>query len=131
MAIDHHSNRTVQAGLVFEYLDLFDVGGARVTGVTSGDLQVKLLFGSTDTEWSLVSGVGVADINVVAGKVYCEEFEAGYYSLRFFPNRVGTWRLLLTWAAGGKTFSYLYDVTPKSEMLSAGLVSTFVKSSGG
>lgn len=130
MAIDQQSNRSVQAGLVvFEQVDLYlpdDV--TRATGVVPAGLTAKLHLGSTDTAWPVVSGVGVTDVQVAAGKLYWQEFESGYYSIRFFPNQVGMWRLLLTWNAGPKTFSYTYDVTAKPAFPGAlGLKASFVK----
>jgi len=130
MAIDQQSNRTVQAGLVvFEQVDLYlPDNTTRATGVVPANLQAKLHVGSIDTSWPLVSGVGVQDIQVSAGKVYWEEFEAGYYSLRFFPNKVGTWRLLLTWTSQSKSFSFTYDAVAKPAFPGAlGLKATFVK----
>lgn len=124
------TTRVVHSGLlVFEQVDLFlPDGKTRVQGVTAADVRVKVHVGSTDLAWPVVSGTSVADVQAAAGKVYWEEFEAGFYSVRFFPNRIGLWRLIVTWPAGNQAVSQMYDVIPKPAFPGAlGLRATFTK----
>lgn len=128
--IDYQSNRNLQAGLVlFEQVDFFlPDETTRATGILPVDLSVKLQLGATSLTWPVVSGVGVPDVRVAAGKVYWEEFEAGFYSIRLFPNQVGVWRLIVTWTAGDQAVSHVYDVSAKpSPQGILGLRASFVK----
>jgi hypothetical protein len=122
--------RTVVAGQpIFQQVDLFLPDGiTRAQGVSPLQLLSKLHFNTTDTAWPIVSGVGVKDLQVAAGRVYWEEFSAGYYSLRFFPNQVGIWRLIVTWPGGNQAVSQTYDVVAKPAFPGAlGLRASFVK----
>lgn len=108
------SPRQVTAGrLVFDQIDLFQVDGmTRVQDVAASALFARLFFNDKQVNWPVVSGVGVPDLRVAAGKVYWTEISAGFYSVRFFPNAVGNWRLLLTYAAGNQAVSLTYQTTP-------------------
>lgn len=124
------TTRAVTAGaLVFEPVDLFlGDGKTRAQGVTASALSVKVFLNSTDTGWPIVPGSTITDGRVAAGKVYWHEFSAGFYSLRFFPNQVGLWRVVLTWTAGDQAISMTYDATAKPVApLALGLRSTFIK----
>lgn len=125
--------RTVFAGQpIFEQVDFFKVDGiTRQQGIAPSDLTVKLFVGSMDVPWSVVSGTGIADVVISSGKVYFQEFEAGYYSFRFFPNMLGLWRIVLTWAAGTQGVSQSYDVQAKPNLTAGlGLRSSFTKPRG-
>lgn len=125
-----NSNRSVPTGsVILEQLDFFlGDGKTRAQGITPSDLKVKLQVGRLDTGWPLVSGVGIPDSRIASGKVYFEEFEAGYYCVRFYPTQVGLWRLILSWATGDQSVSQLYDVTAKSSTPGVlGLRATFLR----
>lgn len=118
---------------IFDQVDFFQGDGVtRQQGLLPADLTVKLFVGSMDAPWPIVSGVGVPDVIVSAGKVYFQEFEAGYYSFRFFPNMTGLWRIVLSWAAGNQGVSQSYDVQAKTAFTGAGigLRSSFTKPPG-
>ncbi len=123
------SPRTVQAGrMVLDQVDLF-LGDekTRSQGVIPDNLLLRVYVGSTQLAWPLVSGVGVPDVQVAAGRVYWTEFSAGFYNVRFYPNMVGAWRVLLTYPAYDQAVSLSYDVVPQGAPGGLGLRSSFIR----
>lgn len=123
------SSRPVRAGqMVFDQVDLFlSDGETRSTGVLVADLQMALQVGATTLAWTLVTGSGVPDIRVAAGKVYWTETSPGFYSVRFFPHVVGLWRLILTYPAHDQVVSYSYDVSANNSSYVQGFKTSFTK----
>lgn len=107
--------RTVPAGrMILDQVDLFLADGkTRSQGVTEANLQLRIYVGATQLSWPIVSGVGVADVQVAAGKVYWTEFSTGFYNIRWFPNMTGPWRVLLTYPAYDQAISLTYEVVPQ------------------
>jgi hypothetical protein len=124
------SSRTVNVSkLVLDQVDLFRVDGkTRAQNVAVGDLNLKLFFNGSQVEWPLVDGAGVQDLQVTAGQVYWTEFLTGFYTIRFFPNVVGSWRILLTYPAFDQAVSLAYDVElPSFVPVSSGIRASFIK----
>jgi hypothetical protein len=122
--------RVVQSGRpVLDQVDLFLADGkTRSQGVLVGNLVLRIYAGATQLAWSLVSGVGIPDIQITAGKVYWTEFSTGFYNVRFFPNMVGPWRLIFTYPAFDQAVSLSYDVVPQTGVPGAlGLRSSFIR----
>lgn len=122
--------RTVTVSrLVLDQVDLFMPDGhTRSQGITVGDLNLKLFFNGSQIEWPLVSGTGVQDLQVTAGKIYWTEFLTGFYTLRFFPNIVGAWRILLTYPVYDQAVSLSYDVVqPTSVPIFSGIRASFIR----
>lgn len=122
--------RIVPAGqMILENVDLFlGDGKTRVVEVPVSDLQLKVFCNSSEVDWPLVSGVGINDIRVTAGKVYWTEIADGFYTIRLFPSVLGLWRLILTYRAYDQAVSFTYDVTPKvSVNPSTGVRTSFFK----
>jgi hypothetical protein len=107
--------RIVTAGkMILENVDLFlSDGKTRVVELPPSELQLKVFCNSDEVNWPLVSGVGINDIRVTAGKVYWTEIADGFYNIRFFPSVLGLWRLILTYRAHDQAVSFTYDVVPK------------------
>lgn len=122
-------SREVKAGqMIFDQVDLFlSDGETRSTGVLIAGLQLTLQAGATTVSWPLVSGAGVVDVRVAAGKVYWTETSPGFYSIRFFPNAVGLWRLILTYPAHDQVLSYSYNVTAGNSSYIQGFKTSFSK----
>ena len=78
--------------------------------------------------WGVVSGVNVADALAVSGKVFFNEVPGspGVYSVRFRPNAVGYWRLLINYPVGAQTLAQDYDVLPAAQAAPTGITSSFV-----
>lgn len=114
--------------LVYEQIDLFMLDGiTRAQGVPLTALTSKLFYGSEGEPWVLVSGTGVPDEQVVPGYLYWDEFETGYYSIRFKPNVVGIWRLILLCAALNTGVSVTYSVEPVAYPMNTGLQVSFIR----
>jgi hypothetical protein len=115
--------------VILENVDLFlGDGKTRVVGVSITDLQLRLFCNSDEISWPLASGMGLNDIRITAGKVYWTEISRGFYTLRFFPSVLGSWRLILTYRAYNQAVSFTYDVVPKvSTNSTTGVRTSFFK----
>lgn len=123
-------SRIVTSGrLILENVDLFiGDGKTRVTEVPVADLQLKIFCNNDLVSWPLVSGAGIPDVRVTAGKVYWTEGADGFYSIRFYPSVIGMWRVLLTYQAYDQAISLTYDVVPKVSMNpSTGIRTSFIR----
>lgn len=104
--------RMVASGrMLQEQVDLFLGDGiTRAQDVATSGLELRVYLNGTQLSWPLVSGTGIPDVRVSAGKVYWTEFSAGFYNIRFFPNAIGLWRVLVTYPAHDQAVSLSYDV---------------------
>jgi hypothetical protein len=124
------SSRNVSAGLmVLDQVDLFMTDGkTRSQGVTIAGLNLKLFFNGSQVDWPLMDGTNVQDVQVTAGKVYWTEFLAGFYTVRFYPNVIGAWRVFLTYPAFDQAVSLSYEVVKKVlTPVSMGLNASFIR----
>ncbi len=64
--------------------------------------------------WPLVDGSSVPDSSVVAGNVYFNEIAScpGFYSVRFFPDRVGFFRFVFLHSGYSIEVEKDFDVLP-------------------
>ena len=116
--------------VVLDQCDFFQLDGfTRVTGLTPGNLVCQTFLQNLLQPWSLVNGAGVTDAQVASGKVYWVEVPGspGIYNVRFRPNAIGYWRLLITYPVGTQISAQDYDVTPIPPSIDQGLKSSFVK----
>ena len=75
-----------------------------------------------------MDGTNVQDVQVTAGKVYWTEFLAGFYTVRFYPNVIGAWRVFLTYPAFDQAVSLSYEVVKKVlTPVSMGLNASFIR----
>jgi hypothetical protein len=108
------SRRAEASKVVFDQLDLFLADGkTRAQDVPVSALYLRVYVNGTQADWPLVSGAGVTDVQIAAGKVYWTEFSTGFYSVRFFPNQIGIWRVILTYPIYDQAVSLSYDVVPQ------------------
>jgi hypothetical protein len=115
---------------ILDQADFFQSDGfTRVTGLTIVQLNANLFFLNQPQPWILTNGSGVTDAQVAAGKVYWNEIPGapGYYNVRFIPNAVGYWRLLITYAAGLQITAQDYDVIDTPPAGDTGLKASFNK----
>jgi hypothetical protein len=123
--------RLVQVNqVVLDQADYFQADGfTRVTGLTFASVIEQLFFNNALQPWPLTNGLGVPDIQITSGKVYFNEVPGspGIYSVRFRPNAVGYWRLLVTYAPGTQIMAQDYDVTPQAPSAAPGVKSSFTK----
>lgn len=128
-------NRIVPAGsIVYGQLDFYDsVSRARIPGIQVSDLLFKLFFNNSILNWPLQDGSAIFDSSVAAGIVYFNEtsLDSTFYSLRFFPDRVGFWRFVFSDMSIGVEIIQEYDIVPAAVFSSAGpsggLNATFLK----
>jgi hypothetical protein len=74
---------------------------------------LKMFVDETLVSWSLLSGVNIPNVRVTSGKVYWTEIHPGYYTIRFFPNLLGLWRVILEIPSVHQTASLTYEVTQR------------------
>ena len=91
-------SRLVQVGAVLKaQLDFYASPGSatRVTGLTNANISVVLFKNNSVTSWPVLDGSLVLDSAISAGSIYFNEISGapGYYSVRFFPDSTGFWRL--------------------------------------
>ena len=116
--------------VVLDQADFFQSDGfTRVTGLTVAQLQCVIFFNNSAQPWVFQSGLNVTDAQIASGKVYWLEVPGspGYYNVRFRPNAVGYWRLLITYTAGEQILAQDYDVTGAPASVDVGLQTSFVK----
>lgn len=120
------------AALVRDQIDLYLPPGSvnRAQGYSVSGLSLALFFNNALVAWPLVDGSLVPDSSVSAGTVYFNEIQGspGFYAVRFFPDSVGFWRVVLT-AANIQTERILeYDIAPAgSKSGQGGLIASFVE----
>jgi len=104
------------AALVRDQIDLYNPPGSvtRATGVPSSMVSVAVFVNNVPLAWTLQDGTTTADAAISAGTVFFNEISGspGYYSVRFFPDRVGYWRLVFFDAALTEEVIKEYDVVP-------------------
>lgn len=98
------------------------VSGSRVTGMQSSNVSVKIFANNNLLmNWSSASGTGVPDSSVSSGVVYFNEIPnaPGFYSIRFFPNTIGYWRVVLNFQSQSMEVSREYDITANKDVVSS------------
>lgn len=122
------SSRTVFSGrMIIDQVDLFS-GQVRLAGVGIASLQLKLFLNGSPVAWPLVSGANVPDVRIAAGKVYWTETVPGFYTLRFHPNQLGSWRILLETPSKTQDISLTYDVIQQVAVNpSSGMSTSFIR----
>jgi hypothetical protein len=126
--------RIVQANqVVLDQVDFFHPDGfTRVTGLVPSSIVSQIFYNNVQQPWPLVSGFGVTDAQVVAGKIYFNEVSGnpGFYNVRFRPNALGFWRNLLTYPAGQQIAAQDFDVVQSAPAIEQGLHASFIKPQG-
>jgi hypothetical protein len=119
------ANQTVD-----DQADFFQSDGfTRVTGLTPAQLVGQIFFDNQLQPWPLISGANLTDTQIASGNVYWLEVPGspGIYSVRFRPNALGYWRLLITYTAGQQISGQDYDVTSAPPSVDQGLKASFLK----
>jgi hypothetical protein len=107
-------SRLVSAGaLVRDQLDLFVPNtGTRAVGVQAVAMSVRVFVNNSTMPWVLADGTTVPDSSASAGTVFVNEIHdsPGFYSVRFFPDRVGYWRVVVSIPSLSAEVSKDFDV---------------------
>lgn len=121
--------RNVSSGsLARAQADFFHVSGQRVVGVVWSTLAAHVFVNNAALPWPVSDGSTVQDSSISAGKVYFSEIAGspGFYSVRFFPDRVGFWRIVLRSDSLNAEVVLEFDVAAPAPP-TGGLNATFVK----
>lgn len=120
-------SRQVPAALIRDQIDLYSSGITRQTGVVVSAMSAKLFWNNSLMAWPVQAGAAVQDASISAGAIYFHEISGspGFYAIRFFPDRVGYWRLVLTCSSPSAEIVREYDVVNPSSSSSGGLVASF------
>jgi len=110
-------SRLVSAGaVVHAQADFFQPKGSvnRLTGIVPASLTMAAFVNSSVLAWPLADGSSVTDSGVSAGTVYFNEVSGapGFYSVRFFPDRTGFWRVVLRSLALQQEAVLEFDAAP-------------------
>ena len=108
-------SRVIPVGLVVQdQLDFYSLNGQRNPNYNAGLLEVAVFANNEWRAWPITDGSSVQDTQVEAGIVYFNAISgaAGYYALRFFPDRIGYWRIVVRDSVLGQEQILQYDVIP-------------------
>jgi len=123
--------RSVPAGqLVLDQINFYMPSGSinRVIGITSVSLSLNIFSDNCLLNWPLLDGTNVANFSVSSGSVYFNEISGspGFYSIRFFPDRIGFWCLVFQNLTLNEEAIRSYDVTSARPGPSNDLNATFL-----
>ena len=125
-------SRLVSNGIIiFDQITVYDPANSydRVGGLSNTDFTLNLFANNEKLSWSLEDGSSILSANISPGSIYIEEITGatGYYSIRWFPDRVGYWMLSLVYTGNGMEIIREYDVMPSNFFpnSNSGLISSF------
>jgi len=116
--------------VILDQADFFQSDGfTREVGLTPSDLTSQIFHLNVLQPWPLVDGASVTDASVASGKIYWTEVSGspGIYNIRWRPNSLGYWRLLITFAAGTQIMGQDYDVVSQVPLAESGLRASFTR----
>lgn len=128
-------SRLVSAGaIIYDQPDIYSPVGTinRPTGLVVANFAFTQLVNGASLPWPLADGSAVPDSSISSGSAYFNEIPGtpGFYSVRFLPDRVGFWKLILTNAGLGIDVVLEYDVLASGALkpgASSGLIASFTK----
>ncbi len=128
------SGRMVNAGSsVIDQLDFFEATDpiVRKPGISYSSISVSVFANNIQVNWPIVDGTNIPDYSVSSGFVYFNEIigSPGYYSMRWYPNSTGFWRLSFTYPTNQVTIIKEYDIVPSGTIGTPtnGIVTSFIK----
>jgi hypothetical protein len=119
-----------QNQVVYDQVDFFQSDGfTRITGLTYTGVVLNTFFENLAQPWPLADGLTVTDAQVASGYVFFNEVPGspGYYNVRWRPNAIGFWRLLITYVPGQQIEAQDYDVISSAPAIEGGLSASFIK----
>jgi hypothetical protein len=119
-----------QNQVVYDQVDFFQSDDfTRVPGLTPSSLVLQVFFENVPQPWPLVNGLPTTDAQVASGNVYFNEIAGspGFYTVRWRPNAIGYWRLIITYTAGQQIDGQDYDVVSSVPTVESGLSASFIK----
>jgi hypothetical protein len=127
----HVMGRSVSsATLVNDQIDLYDPPGGivRAVGVLPADVSVLVFSNNVYLPWTVLDGLTTPDSSISSGFVYFNEIPGspGFYSVRFYPDRTGFWKLVYSVPTLPAEVIREFDVSPSGLSSSAnGLNASF------
>ena len=118
--------RSIASGrLAYCQADFFE-SGSRKTGVQYVDIQARVFVDGIVLPWAMSDGTFVPDSSVAAGSVFFNEVAgaSGFYSVRFFPDRPGFWRIVISHPVLGVEIIIEFDTVPPM-LTTSGLLASF------
>jgi hypothetical protein len=114
--------------LVRAQADFYSAPGVRATGILAGSLNLSLFFNNALTSWALRDGTTIQDSTISAGNIYFNEIAGspGFYSVRFYPDKVGFWRIVLNDVALTQENIIEIDIV-SAATTSPGLIASFTR----
>jgi len=106
--------------VVYDQADFFQLDGfTRVSGLTPSQLICEVFHNNVKLLWPLVLGTGLTETQVVSGHILWDDLGSSY-GVRWRPNAVGYWRILITYAPGTQILGQDYDVNSGTGVLPPG-----------
>ncbi len=120
------------AAVIRDQIDIFNPPSSftRATGIIPSNISMKLFVNNSLVAWGIVDGSSTPDSSISSGRVYFNQIPGavGHYSIRFYPDRVGFWRLIFIPALTSVEIIKEFDVSPSALIGSSnGLNATFTK----
>ncbi len=112
--------------MIFDQVDLLSADQyTRIPGVSASNVTMTLFLNNTVVSWPLVEGALVSDVQVASGSVYWNALPNQGYGIRFFPNSIGHWNLLIAYPGTSQLISLDYDVAKLPLAVESGVTAGF------
>ncbi len=123
-------SRSVNSGsVIYSQVDFFSPPGSyiRIPSIAASSVSIKIFCNNKSLGWTVVDGSNIQDSGVSSGNIYFNEITSGtgFYSIRFFPNKIGFWRIIVSHSSGEQILEF--DVSPQSGSSQPGLIASFNK----
>jgi len=124
-------SRLVQVGSVLKaQLDLYVSPGSnvRAVGLSANNVAPVIFRNNIQLAWPVLDGTSVLDSAVGAGALYFNEIvgSPGYYSLRFFPDSTGFWRVINSFAGADQIIEIDFISSGSLIPTNDGFITSFV-----
>lgn len=109
-------------------IDIYAPDGVfRQPGVGVSSVSFKVFYNNSLVAWDPVDGTNTPDSSISSGKVYFNEVSGspGYYSLRFYPNASGYWRIVAFVGMLNREVAVDFDIAKPSVVSTSGIVASF------
>lgn len=117
-------SRLIEAGeIVFDQLDFYQsVFPNRIEDIPVSSLEFKVFNNNMLMPWTFVDGTNVQDGQIAANVLYFNQISGnpGYYQIRFFPDRIGFWRVIVKYPTFSIEIIREYDAKPNSSVCDTG-----------
>jgi hypothetical protein len=111
--------------VAYDQLDYY-IGLVREHNISITNLGLVAFVNNELLDWPLVDGTNISDSSIASGSVYFNQINGslGYYSIRFFPDVPGFWRLIISNYVYANEIIKEYEVIPQFPQ-SSGLNASF------